>query len=63
MQPEADVDNPYANEDAEDDDPACIYCNELFSHSRPKEHWVPTVLQLVPYSMRELIRKEETIFL
>lgn len=31
--------DPYANEEG-DDDAACIYCNELFSNSRPKEHWV-----------------------
>ncbi|KAL4721313.1 hypothetical protein ACJJTC_018582 [Scirpophaga incertulas] len=35
-----DLDDPYANKDCEEDDPACIYCNELFSQSRPKEHWV-----------------------
>lgn len=35
-----DLEDPYANEDEENDDPACIYCNELFSQSRPKEHWV-----------------------
>ena len=31
-----DFDDPYVNEDAEDYDPACIYCNELFSPFRPK---------------------------
>lgn len=35
-----DLEDPYTNEDEENDDPACIYCNELFSQSRPKEHWV-----------------------
>ncbi|XP_060801031.1 uncharacterized protein LOC132901895 [Amyelois transitella] len=35
------LDDPYAHKDAEEEeDPACIYCNEMFSQSRPKEHWV-----------------------
>jgi len=37
---EEELDDPYTNSDGDDSDAACIYCNELFSQSKPKEHWV-----------------------
>lgn len=35
-----DLEDPYANEDEGESGAACIYCNELFSQSKPKELWV-----------------------
>ncbi|KAF2885287.1 hypothetical protein ILUMI_20875 [Ignelater luminosus] len=34
------LEDPYTQNDDDETDPACIYCNELLSHSRPKQIWV-----------------------
>lgn len=31
---------PFVNDDEDDSDVPCIYCNDLFSHSRSREKWI-----------------------